>query len=48
MTTDKQVELKGAKILVVDDIAENRKLLCSTLEPEGYKISAAPSGEVAL
>ena len=33
---------------MVDDIAENRKLLCSTLEPEGYKISAAPGGEVAL
>lgn len=40
--------LKGAKILVVDDIAENRQLLSDTLEPEGYRISIAPNGEVAL
>lgn len=42
------VQLDGAKILVVDDIAENRELLSDTLEPEGYRISIAPNGEVAL
>ena len=36
------------KILVVDDVAENRRLLLETLEPEGYSVSVAPSGEVAL
>lgn len=40
--------LEGAKILVVDDIAENRELLTHTLEPEGCRISIAPNGEVAL
>lgn len=42
------IDLSGAKILVVDDVAANRKLLCDTLETEGYTISAAPSGEVGL
>ena len=37
-----------AKILVVDDVAENRRLLLETLEPVGYSVSVAPSGEVAL
>ncbi len=41
-------ELAGAKILVVDDVAANRNLLCQALEEVGYSISAAPSGEVAL
>lgn len=40
--------LAGARILVVDDIAENRELLTHTLEPEGCRISIAPNGEVAL
>ncbi|MBI2950400.1 MAG: response regulator [Verrucomicrobia bacterium] len=40
--------LAGSQILVIDDVAANRKLLCDTLESEGYAISAAPSGEVGL
>ncbi|MBI1923308.1 sigma-54-dependent Fis family transcriptional regulator [Candidatus Poribacteria bacterium] len=37
-----------AKILIVDDIPANLNMLSDTLEPEGYDILAAPSGEVAL
>jgi len=43
-----QIDLQGARILVVDDTAANLDVLCELLEPEGYKISMAPSGEVAL
>ncbi|MDA1276690.1 MAG: AAA-like domain-containing protein [Verrucomicrobia bacterium] len=32
----------------MDDVAENREVLTQTLEPAGYKISAAPDGEIAL
>ena len=42
------INLVGVKVLVVDDIAENRRILTQTLESEGYTVSAAPSGEVAL
>ena len=38
----------SAKILIVDDIPANLNMLSDTLEPEGYDILAAPSGEVAL
>ena len=43
-----QIDLQGARILVVDDTAANLDVLCELLEPEGYKISMAPNGEVAL
>jgi len=36
------------KILIVDDNPVNLKVLSDALEPEGYRILAAPSGEVAL
>ena len=39
---------KGAKILIADDIPANLNLLSDALEPAGYSILAAPSGEVAL
>mgnify|MGYP000666312080 CR=1 FL=1 len=35
-------------ILIVDDIPGNADVLCKTLEVEGYSISMALSGEVAL
>ena len=35
-------------ILIVDDIPGNVDVLCKTLEVEGYSISMALSGEVAL
>lgn len=36
------------KILIVDDVPANLNTLTDTLEPEGYNILTAPSGEVAL
>ena len=42
------VNLNSAEILIVDDIPANLNVLCQVLEPEGYNIIAAPSGEVAL
>lgn len=45
---DSMLNLQGVKVLVVDDIAENRRILTQTLESEGYRVSAAPNGEVAL
>ena len=42
------VDLTNAEILIVDDIPANLNVLRQALEPEGYKIIAAPSGEVAL
>lgn len=35
-------------VLVVDDIAANRNLLRETLEPQGYEVLLAASGETAL
>ena len=36
------------KILIVDDVPANLKMLTDLLEPEGYHILAAPNGKVAL
>jgi DNA-binding NtrC family response regulator len=38
----------GETILIVDDTPANLDLLVSTLEPLGYRMLIAPSGEVAL
>jgi phosphoserine phosphatase RsbU/P len=42
------VALQGSRILVVDDTRANLDVLCELLDPEGYKVSIAPSGEIAL
>ncbi|MCZ6633384.1 MAG: hypothetical protein O7G87_08255 [bacterium] len=42
------MDLKGAKILLVDDTQANLDVLCQVLEREGYSISIAPNGEIAL
>ncbi len=42
------IDARGAKVLIVDDVPENLRILRDTLEDEGYRISASPSGEVAL
>ena len=39
---------KVAKILVVDDQADNRDLLCSLLRIVGFEVRSASSGEEAL
>jgi len=39
---------KPARILIVDDVPANLNVLGDALEPEGYEILAARSGEAAL
>lgn len=43
-----QMHQTPAKILIVDDSPANLNMLSDTLEPEGYNILIAASGEVAL
>jgi two-component system NtrC family sensor kinase len=45
---DKAFDLKGMKILIVDDTAPNIDVLRKTLEPRQYEIAVALSGEAAL
>ena len=45
---ESQVDLKGARILLVDDQPANLEVLCELLEAEGYNISLAPRGGIAL
>ena len=40
--------MKPARILIVDDVATNRKLLMTFLKPDGYSCEAAEDGESAL
>ena len=42
------IDIKTSKILIVDDVPENLDILLEVLEHEGYKIAAAPNGELAL
>ena len=42
------IDLRGAKILLVDDTQANREVLCALLEAEGYNIYMAPDGPTAL
>jgi CheY-like chemotaxis protein len=39
---------RPARVLIVDDERVNRQLLEIMLEPEGYELSSAPSGDEAL
>jgi len=43
-----QLDLSGARILVVDDVLENRKVLCQLLGDAGYDVYSVPDGETAL
>ena len=42
------LDLRGAKILLVDDTQTNLQVLCALLEAEGYNILLAPNGPTAL
>jgi DNA-binding NtrC family response regulator len=42
------LDLNGARVLLVDDTPENLRVLRQALEPEGYSILIASSGEAAL
>lgn len=44
----RSVNLSGASILVVDDTAANRAVLCQLLDGQGYTVAAAPNGEIAM
>lgn len=39
---------KGQKILIVDDVAEQREMASSMLSALGYKTATSPSGEIAI
>ncbi|MCE5182624.1 MAG: PAS domain S-box protein [Betaproteobacteria bacterium] len=41
-------ELRGMRVLVVDDLEISRQLLCELLEAWGFRVSAASSGPEAL
>ncbi len=43
-----KMDLQDARILIVDDTEANLDVLCELLEPEGYRVSMAPNGEVAI
>ncbi len=43
-----QMNTAKATILIVDDVPANLNLLREALEPEGYEILGAPSGEICL
>ncbi len=45
---DAQVNLSGAKILVVGDVPQDLKVLCSTLEGADYQVQLVTSGEKTL
>jgi len=42
------METKNPKILVVDDVTENRELLRETVEPEGFDAYCVPNGDLAI
>ena len=43
-----ETECVDYKVLVVDDYAHIRQMLCEVLKDQGYHITTAPNGEVAL
>jgi DNA-binding NtrC family response regulator len=42
------MESTNPKILVVDDVTENRELLRETVEPEGFDAYCVPNGDLAI
>ncbi|NQZ10369.1 MAG: response regulator, partial [Algicola sp.] len=48
MNNNNDIDVSDAQILVVDDTPHNLDLLYAILKGKGYKIAAAPSGEIAL
>ncbi len=41
-------DTNSEKILIVDDVPANLKMLSDLLEPEGYYVLLAPNREIAL
>lgn len=48
VVTARTSEMRGRKILVVDDDRLNRRILSAILQPEGFEVIEADSGEQAL
>jgi len=48
MSTANSLQTATSRILVVDDIADNRDLLQLLLESEGYEVETAPEGYTAI
>ena len=42
------IDLTGARVLLVDDVPANLDILYEVLSAEGFEVSLAPSGEIAL
>ena len=47
-SSDKGVSTEGARILIVDDVATNLKILAVILEREGFEVVLADSGDKAV
>ena len=45
---EKGIDLRGARLLLVDDVPTNLDVLCALLEGADYRISIAPDGAIAL
>ncbi len=45
---DPNIQTSGARILIVDDVPANLRILSEALESQGYRIQAATDGETAL
>ena len=48
LANTENMDLHGARILLVDDQPANLDVLCRLLEIHGYKVLLAPSGPIAL
>ncbi|MEM8828385.1 MAG: EAL domain-containing protein [Cyanobacteria bacterium P01_G01_bin.19] len=48
MTTSTSISNQNISILVVDDIADNLKILASTLSKQGYQVRCAKNGSTAI
>ena len=46
--TESQANISGARILIVDDVPANLRILSEALESQGYRIQAATDGETAI
>ena len=46
--TENTITTEGARILIVDDVPANLRILSDALESQGYRIQAATDGETAL
>ena len=42
------MDLRGASILIVDDLPANLEILCESLEEAGYEVQVAADGQSAL